>query len=83
MAETLACKLSERMNCQILQNVDDKLEKVQELMKIEGLEWKEVAYLGETGTLRFSQAQFTSGINMHFRRTDHKWTTLSTGVNGV
>lgn len=46
MAETLACKLSERMNCQILQNVDDKLEKVQELMKIEGLEWKEVAYLG-------------------------------------
>lgn len=46
IAEALACKLSERMCCQILQDVDDKLKKMQELMEKEGLEWKEVAYLG-------------------------------------
>ncbi|XP_016130310.1 N-acylneuraminate cytidylyltransferase-like isoform X2 [Sinocyclocheilus grahami] len=46
IAKALADKLSQRMSCLILQDVDDKLEKVQELMEEEGLEWKEVAYLG-------------------------------------
>lgn len=55
IAKALADKLSKRMSCQILQDVDDKLKKVQELMEKKGLEWKEVAYLGETGAPRFSQ----------------------------
>ncbi|XP_043093470.1 N-acylneuraminate cytidylyltransferase A [Puntigrus tetrazona] len=46
ITNALADKLEKRMSCTILQNVDDKLKKVQELMKEEGLEWKEVAYLG-------------------------------------
>uniref|UniRef100_A0A8C1WQT9 N-acylneuraminate cytidylyltransferase n=1 Tax=Cyprinus carpio TaxID=7962 RepID=A0A8C1WQT9_CYPCA len=46
IAKALADKLSQRMSCQILQDVDDKLKKVQELMEKKGLEWKEVAYLG-------------------------------------
>lgn len=55
IAKALADKLSERMSCPVLQHVDNKLKKVQKLMKKEGLEWKEVAYLGETGALCFSQ----------------------------
>uniref|UniRef100_A0A9J8BL88 N-acylneuraminate cytidylyltransferase n=1 Tax=Cyprinus carpio carpio TaxID=630221 RepID=A0A9J8BL88_CYPCA len=46
IAKALADKLSKRMSCRILQDVDDKLKKVQELMEKKGLEWKEVAYLG-------------------------------------
>ncbi|RXN36085.1 N-acylneuraminate cytidylyltransferase-like protein [Labeo rohita] len=44
--KALAKKLAKRMKCQLLQDVGDKLKKVQKLMKKEGLEWKEVAYLG-------------------------------------
>uniref|UniRef100_A0A8C1S9D8 N-acylneuraminate cytidylyltransferase n=1 Tax=Cyprinus carpio TaxID=7962 RepID=A0A8C1S9D8_CYPCA len=55
IAKALADILSKRMSCRILQDVDDKLKKVQELMEKKGLEWKEVAYLGETGAPRFSQ----------------------------
>lgn len=46
IAKALADKLSQRMRCPILQDVADKLELVQKLMKEDGLEWKEVAYLG-------------------------------------
>ncbi|TRY60497.1 hypothetical protein DNTS_001473 [Danionella cerebrum] len=46
MAKALAEKLSERMGCLLLQGVEDKLKEVERIMAEEGLEWKEVAYLG-------------------------------------
>ncbi|KAF4114697.1 N-acylneuraminate cytidylyltransferase A [Onychostoma macrolepis] len=46
IAKALVDKLSQRMSCRILLNVDDKLEMVQKLMKEEKVEWKDVAYLG-------------------------------------
>ncbi|KAL1275749.1 hypothetical protein QQF64_035372, partial [Cirrhinus molitorella] len=46
ITEALAAKLSKRMSCELLHNMDDKLKKVQELMEEKRLEWKEVAYLG-------------------------------------
>ncbi|XP_026085647.1 N-acylneuraminate cytidylyltransferase A-like isoform X2 [Carassius auratus] len=46
IAKALANQLSKRMSCKLLQNVRDKLKKVQMLMKKRRLEWKEVAYLG-------------------------------------
>lgn len=46
IAKALANQLSKRMSCKMLQNVRDKLKKVQMLMKKRRLEWKEVAYLG-------------------------------------
>ncbi|KAK7149715.1 hypothetical protein R3I94_009123 [Phoxinus phoxinus] len=46
ITKALADKISQRMGCQVLQKVDDKLKKVEKLMEKYGLEWKEVAYLG-------------------------------------
>ncbi|CAM4565050.1 unnamed protein product [Leuciscus chuanchicus] len=46
MTKTLADKISQRMGCRILLDVDDKLKEVEKLMEKDGLEWKEVAYLG-------------------------------------
>ncbi|XP_048013308.1 N-acylneuraminate cytidylyltransferase A [Megalobrama amblycephala] len=46
ISKALADKLSKRMGCQVLLEVNYKLKQVKELMKKKGLEWKEVAYLG-------------------------------------
>ncbi|RXN19765.1 N-acylneuraminate cytidylyltransferase-like protein [Labeo rohita] len=46
ITKALAKKLSQRMGCLLLQNMDDILKEVQRRMKKERLEWKEVAYLG-------------------------------------
>lgn len=44
--EALADKLSKRMNCLVLQGVDDKQTEVEKVMEKRGLQWKQVAYLG-------------------------------------
>ncbi|XP_056091725.1 N-acylneuraminate cytidylyltransferase A [Rhinichthys klamathensis goyatoka] len=45
ITKTLAKKISQRMGCRVLQNVDI-LKEVEKFMKKDRLEWKEVAYLG-------------------------------------
>ncbi|XP_077090612.1 N-acylneuraminate cytidylyltransferase A [Siphateles boraxobius] len=44
LAKTFADKISQKMGCEVLLEVDDKLKEVEKLM--DGLNWKEVAYLG-------------------------------------
>ncbi|KAG1953041.1 N-acylneuraminate cytidylyltransferase A isoform X3 [Pimephales promelas] len=44
--KTLADKIYKWMGCEVLRDVDDILKKVEKLMKKDGLEWKEVAYMG-------------------------------------
>ncbi|RXN19766.1 N-acylneuraminate cytidylyltransferase-like protein [Labeo rohita] len=46
ITKALAKKLSTRIGCLLLQDMDDILKEVQKRMKKERLEWKEVAYLG-------------------------------------
>lgn len=45
--EALADKLSKRMDCLVLQGIDNKQSEVEKIMKKRGLQWKQVAYLGE------------------------------------
>uniref|UniRef100_A0A673K466 N-acylneuraminate cytidylyltransferase n=1 Tax=Sinocyclocheilus rhinocerous TaxID=307959 RepID=A0A673K466_9TELE len=65
ITKALADKLSQRMGCPLLQKVDDKLKKMQELMEKKGMEWKEVAYLGETGAdIKCLELAGLSGVPM-------------------
>ncbi|XP_073724686.1 N-acylneuraminate cytidylyltransferase A [Misgurnus anguillicaudatus] len=44
--EALADKLSKRMGCLVLQGVDNKQTEVEKIMEKRGLQWNQVAYLG-------------------------------------
>lgn len=44
----LADKLAARLGCVVKQEVDNKKTEVEELLKERALEWKDVAYIGES-----------------------------------
>uniref|UniRef100_A0A673K6R8 N-acylneuraminate cytidylyltransferase n=1 Tax=Sinocyclocheilus rhinocerous TaxID=307959 RepID=A0A673K6R8_9TELE len=65
ITKALADKLSQRMGCPLLQKVDDKLKKMQELMEKKGMEWKEVAYLGnDEADIKCLELAGLSGVPM-------------------
>ncbi|XP_016344261.1 N-acylneuraminate cytidylyltransferase-like isoform X2 [Sinocyclocheilus anshuiensis] len=65
ITNALADKLSQRMGCPLLQKVDDKLKKVQELMEKKRMEWKEVAYLGnDEADIKCLELAGLSGVPM-------------------